>query len=265
VLAIPSLRRAAALLTLSLFGCGPPAAVVPLPSLRYQSGHGTPTTAVLFMPGRHSRAGDFAAHGFVRAVEERGLNLELLAVDAHLGYYLEKHYRYLPARVHEDVVLPAMDRGIRQVWLVGTSLGAMGSFAYAKRYPAMVAGVVLLGPYLGEEPIVGELERAGGLAAWTPAGSVGYPYEVRTWRWLKRYTAPDRPPLPELYLGYGERDRFVRADRLLAPALPPDHVLTAPGGEHDWDTWLGLWRRFLACCGDRLEQASAPRDVTPEE
>jgi pimeloyl-ACP methyl ester carboxylesterase len=218
---------------------------------------------VLLMPGRHSRAADFAAHGFVQAVEERGLNVEVLAVDAHLGYYLEKGYRSLPARLHEDVVLPAMGRGCRQVWLVGTSLGAMGSVAYAKRYPAAVAGVVLLGAYLGEEPILDEIERAGGLARWTPAGSVGYPYEVRTWHWLQRYTEPIRPPLPELYLGYGERDPYQHASRLLAPALLADHVLVAPHGGHDWDTWLGLWKRFLACCGHWLEESAAPPGVAP--
>jgi pimeloyl-ACP methyl ester carboxylesterase len=259
VLATCSLRRAAALLVLSLFACGPPAATIPLPSLRYQSGQGNPTTAVLLLPGRYSRASDFAAHGFVRAVQERGLNVEVLAVDAHLGYYLEKGYRSLPARLHEDVVLPAMDRGCRQVWLVGTSLGAMGSVAYAKRFPAAVAGVVLLGAYLGEEPILGEIERSGGLAAWTPAGSVGYPYEVRSWHWLQRYTEV-RPSLPELYIGYGERDPYLRASRLLAAALPRDHVLTASDGGHDWETWLGLWQRFLADRGHRLEESSAPSE-----
>jgi pimeloyl-ACP methyl ester carboxylesterase len=264
VLATRSLRCIAALLVLALFGCGPPAATIPLPSLRYPSGHGQPTTAVLLLPGRYSRARDFAAHGFVEAVRERGLNVELLAVDAHLGYYLQEGYRSLPARLHEDVVLPAMARGCRQVWLVGTSLGALGSVAYAKRYPAAVAGMVLLGAYLGEEPILGEIGRAGGLSAWIAAGSVGYPYEVRTWQWLKRY--PElRPPLPELYLGYGERDPYLGASRLLAPALPPDRVLTAPDGGHDWDTWLGLWQRFLACCGHRLEASAAPPSVTPSE
>ena len=244
---------ALAMLALSSVGCGPPPPVVPLPSFHYESGHAKPTTAVLFLPGRGSRADDFAGQGFVQAVQERGLNLELVAVDAHLGYYLEDRARSLPARLHQDAVLPAMARGCRQVWLVGTSLGAMGTLAYVQHYPAAVAGVVLLGPYLGEEPILGEIERAGGLAAWSPAGSVGYDHEVRTWQWLQLLAESGRPRPFELYLGYGERDRLVRASRLLAAALPADHVLTAPNGGHDWDTWLGLWQRFLACCGHRLE------------
>ena len=75
---------------------------------------------------------------------------------------MEDGYRTLPLRLHLDVVLPASARGRQKIWLVGTSLGAMGSLAYVKRYPETVAGVVLLGPYLGEEPILDEIERAGG-------------------------------------------------------------------------------------------------------
>ena len=36
----------------------------------------------------------------------------------------------------------------------------------------------------------------------------------------------------------------AEADAVLAPALPPTHVLQAPGG-HDWSVWRPLFARFL--------------------
>ena len=192
----------------------------------------------------------------MRAVQDMRLNVELIAADAHLGYYLEGGYRTLPLRLYQDVVLPAMARGRQKIWLVGTSLGAMGSLAYAKRYPETVAGVVLLGPYLGEEPILDEIERAGGLAAWSPTQSAGYEYEVHTWQWLKLVANAANPRRLEIYLAYGQRDRYAKVSHLLAAVLPSDHVLTDKEGEHDWSAWLALWRRLLACCGHRLESGN---------
>jgi hypothetical protein len=237
-------------------GCGAPQPVTPMPCLHYTSGTNSPSTAIVFMPGQRSRADDFAREGFVRAVQNMRLNVELIAADAYLGYYLEGGYRTLPLRLHQDVVLPAIARGRQKIWLVGTSLGAMGSLAYAKRYPETVAGVVLLGPYLGEEPILEEIERAGGLAAWSPKQSAGNEYEVHTWQWLKLVSNAANPRQPEIYLDYGERDRYAKASHLLAAGLPSDHVLTDREGEHDWSTWIALWRRLLACCGHRLESAN---------
>ncbi len=246
-------------LAVGMMGCfGPPPPVVPLPSLRYESGRGKPTTAVVLMPGRGSRAGDFAKHGYVRAVEKLGLDLEVLAVDAHLGYYIHEGWRTLPDRIQADVVLPAQARGCRRVWLVGMSLGAWGSVEYAERYPEAVAGILLFGPYLGKEPIVAEIERAGGLAAWPPTRSVGAEYEVQTWRWLKRYTEPGAAHLPELFLGYGAHDRYLRSIALVRAILPRDHVMVDPRGGHDNDTWLRLWEQFLADHGHEIEGRAVP-------
>jgi len=113
---------------------------------------------------------------------------------------------------------------------------------------------VLLGPYLGEEPILNEIESARVLAAWSPIKSTGYEYEVHTWSWLKSYAdATTRHPI-EIYLAYGERDSYARASRFLAAVLPRDHVLTDVDGKHDWATRIGLWKQFLTCCGRRLER-----------
>lgn len=242
------------LVALATGGCfGTPTPVNPLPSLDYPSPKSSLATPLLLMPGRRSRADDFESNGFIAAVRERGLDVELVAVDAHLGYYLDGRYRSLPSLIQDDVVVPLLARGPRRIWLVGTSLGAFGSLAYATRYPDAVAGVLLLGAYLGEEPLLVEIEQAGGLTTWRPSGRVGYDYEIRAWSWLKEYANPAAKHPFELYVGYGKRDSYSRASNLLSKVLPRDHVFTDEQGGHDWNTWLSLWKQFLKCCGHRLE------------
>ena len=65
----------------------------------------------------------------------------------------------------------------------------------------------------------------------------------RVWDWIKRHEGGAGVG-PRLYLGYGTRDRFAKASALLAAHLPPQHVLSIPGG-HDWRTWKRLWDAFL--------------------
>lgn len=236
-------------------GCfGAPTPVVPLPSIHYSTPKSNRAPLVLLMPGRRSRAGDFESNGFVSAARDLGLEVDLVAVDAHLGYYLNEGYQSLPLRIETDVVRPLLLQGPRGVWLVGTSLGALGSLAYLKQYPGRVSGALLLGPYLGEDAVLDEIEAAGGLSAWKPSGKSGYDYEIRTWVWLKQYADRNARAPVELYLGYGKRDSYHRAADILAGVLPANHVFVSEQGGHDWATWLDLWKRFLASKGHRLEQ-----------
>lgn len=102
-----------------------------------------------------------------------------------------------------------------------------------------IASVALLAPFLGERSLLREIEQAGGVGAWQPGGAAGN-YARRLWRWLKQ-----KPSWPPVVLGYGERDTYVQAHRLLAQTLPAEHVAVAPGG-HAWPTWERLWREKVA-------------------
>ena len=193
---------------------------------------------VVFLPGRGDRAEDFEERGFLAAAREAGLGADVLAVDAHLAYYYK---RVIMDRLWEDVVLPARARGYRRVFIVGISLGGLGALTLAQEHPDAVAGLFVLAPYLGEPALTREIETAGGLARWS-----GGPSERDfrgVWSFLRGYaTGEARPPL---WLAYGESDRYAYGHRLLASALPGDHVLVTPGG-HDWKAWDRLWREFLA-------------------
>ncbi len=257
---VSALRIRLLVYIVAMTGCAAPHPMRPICSISYPPTSATTDRAVLLLPGRRSRAKDFEKEGFVAAVRERRLNVEVVAVDAHLGYYLEDRYRDLPAIIQEDVVQPLIQRGFKEVWLVGTSLGSLGAVAYAKKHPNLVAGLLLMGAYLGEEPILDEIDGAGGLARWMPATSIGYDYEQRTWQWLKGYSFGERRPL--LHLAWGDADRFARASRLLAPLVPAARVFVTTGG-HDFDTWSKLWARFLDATGQKWRSAGTTLSHDP--
>jgi pimeloyl-ACP methyl ester carboxylesterase len=197
------------------------------------------------MPGLGDTPDAFFDHGFVHDAVRASDRCDLVAVDAHLGYYTSGTLR---ERIGRDVLLVAHARGYREIWMVGISLGGLGSLLVARDQPELVDGVVLLAPYLGDERIVRSVIDAGGLGRWQPP-EVRQPtsvsqYTAALWSWLRGYV--DRPSeMPALYLGYGTEDRLAPAARALAAVMPPSHVLTTSGG-HDWGTWRILWRSLLA-------------------
>lgn len=142
----------------------PPPAVVPMQSIAVRSAcRSTLAPLVVMLPGAYSRPRDFVDEGFVDALRSRGVDADVQVVDAHLRYYEDKT---IVERLRQDVVRPALARGVPQVWLVGISLGGFGALGYAARHGDEIAGVLALAPYLGRRSVLQELEAAGGPAAW---------------------------------------------------------------------------------------------------
>lgn len=195
-------------------------------------------TLFVLLPGIQDHQFDFEHSGFVQAVRERSIKADLLAVDAHIGYYVR---HTILKRLRQDVIEPARRDGYKKIWLVGTSLGGLGSALYAGQHELDLDGVVLLAPYLGQPSLIKKIDLAGGPQNWCPANITDF--HSSHWTWLGKYFEhPDREP--HLFLGFGERDRFAYANGYLADALPSDRVLKVSGG-HDWETWSRLWSEFL--------------------
>ena len=197
-------------------------------------------TLLLFLPGLRDSAAVFADEGFVAAAQTRGIEADMIGVEAHLGYYMEKTFLQ---RLKEDVIDPARRRGYRQIWLIGISLGGFGALWYDIENPGDLAGMVALAPYLGDPAVVGEVGRAGGLAAWHPQEYGMLDDQHKIWRGVKTYEQRENNG-KRLFLGYGLQDKFAEADGMLAAVLPLDQVFTSEGG-HDWPTWRILWDRIL--------------------
>jgi pimeloyl-ACP methyl ester carboxylesterase len=201
-----------------------------------------PRTLVVLLPGRRDSPEDFGRFDFPELAARAGAQVDMVAVDAHLGYYYK---RTIVDRLHEDVIAPARQRYDR-IWLAGISLGGTGSLLYTAQYPEDVDGILLLAPFLGEEKVIDEVAAAGGLTGWQPPETLAPDdFQHRMWVWLKEEGVQGRIPLNiPLYLGYGRSDDFARANGLLGKELPPERVFVVPGG-HDWQAWRAAWEAFL--------------------
>jgi pimeloyl-ACP methyl ester carboxylesterase len=203
-------------------------------------GSGPSRTLVVLLPGRRDSPEDFRRSDFPELAARAGAAVDMVAVDAHMGYYFR---RTIVDRLHEDVIAPARKKYGR-IWLVGVSVGGTGSILYADQYPEDVDGILLLAPFLGEEEVIREVEAAGGLRGWKALAPLApEDFQRRLWIWLKRYEGGSEGRIP-LYLGYGTRDSFARANGFLARELPPERVFTVEGG-HDWKAWRALWEEFV--------------------
>ena len=234
----------AAITTLLLLaGCGllPRESSVPLRVLSDNAVcNSRPDTLLVMLPGASSLPEEFLREGFVRALRERRLAVDVVLVDAHLGYYKD---RTVLERLQVDVIAPARAKGYRKIWLVGVSLGGLGALIQAMAQPADSDGLMLLAPYLGERRVSEAVEADGGLKAWRGAAPDAAADDLRLWRWLQAY-ATEPAQRPPLYLGFADRDRLAPANKLLAASLPPDRVFTTRGG-HDWPEWRLLWGQML--------------------
>jgi pimeloyl-ACP methyl ester carboxylesterase len=224
-------RRFAFLLpALLLAACAQLHMRVPMERMEYTDDGKKNTTLVIFLPGIYDRAGDFERQGLVKAVRDRALRVDMVAVEAHFGYYLAGS---VIDRLHADIILPARKRGYNDIWLVGVSLGGFGSLLYSKAYPQEVKGMLLISPFLGYpahslDP-VSWLESRNG--------------EDGLWQWLADYPN-QRGTGPVIYLAYGEKDTFADTGAQLAQYLLPENVIRLPG-DHDWPTWKLLWDEAL--------------------
>lgn len=212
-----------------------PPTATPLPSKWIERSRTTDDAVILLLPGRGDRAETFVETDFTEA--SVGAGYDLVAVDAHVGYYAE---RTLLPRLHEDIVAAARQRGYSEIWLLGVSLGGLGSVLYAADHPAAVDGIILLAPYLGDACIADRIQAAGGLKTWSGDAECAEDFELDAWHWLQRNVASDAT---EIILGYGTDDRLARGYRPLSDTLPASQVHTLPGG-HDWTTWTDLWTRI---------------------
>ena len=216
------------------------AAPVPLHTESYPASPAAQaSTLLVLMPGRGDEAGDWAAHGFIEDLRAAGLAFDVVSTDAHIGYYMKET---IVDRMWTDVLAPARQRGYKQIWVVGASMGGLGSLIVASRLPGAVDRVFLLSPYLGPNSLIREIEAAGGPARWTPTDPAD-PYQ-RVWQWLKKYREPGSI-MPKLTLAFGDQDSLAPGLRLLAQLLPADQVLRAEGG-HSWVVWRQLWQREWA-------------------
>ena len=196
-----------------------PAATVPMRSIYYPAAKPSDTVVVM-LPGLKDRALVFERARFVEAFQRHDFPADLIAVDAHVGYYTNGT---VLRRLHEDVMAMASQR-YAHVVLVGVSMGAYGAIRYAMAYPQGIDEIVLFSPFLG--PFMRWIAEPGDEDF------------QQTWAWLRSSARP------RIVLAYGHEDAFLASDRKLRALLPPTDVATATGA-HVWGTWHRLLEQLL--------------------
>jgi pimeloyl-ACP methyl ester carboxylesterase len=202
---------------------------------------------VIMLPGALQQPEDFVRSGFVEAVRQRALAIDLSLVDLGLRYITDTTDGTALQRIHDGVVQTAHGGNYREIWLAGISIGGFLAMAYTDRFVGRVDGLCLLAPYPGDRMLTGEIMAAGGIAHWQDTESDDA--ERRVWQWLK--TCRAQAQAPEIHLGYGRDDRFASGQHLMAEAIGADRVNTIAGG-HDWPVWQQLWINFLDRTGSRF-------------
>jgi pimeloyl-ACP methyl ester carboxylesterase len=197
------------------------------------TGH-TASSLMILLPGATYLPEDFISQGFVQAVRERSLDIDLLLVE--LAFEQIADLTAVHA-LHNEVIQPVASN-YQAIWLAGISIGGYIAMAYAQRYPGQVHGLFLMAPYPGNRITTGEIAGAGGLQAWQPAVIADDDVERGNWHWLKH--AQDM----EIHLGYGAEDRFAEGLALMEQAIPASQVNKIAGG-HTWPVWQQLWSDFL--------------------
>lgn len=195
---------------------------------------------LLMLPGAKNSPQQLLDYGFIRALRERGLPVDVLILDAHVDLYLERADIEALLQQTLDEVRAS---GYRRVWLLGISLGGTGAMLCATQPSTEIEGVLLLAPFLGTRGIIAEVEAAGGLHHWQ-AGEIGSRDYERALLERLRQSPPGTTGFPPVFLGYGGEDHYRGASNMLAAYLPEQHVCVIPGG-HDWETWQLLWQNLL--------------------
>src|SRR5258706_201778 len=90
---------------------------------------------LVMLPGARDRPQDMVEHGMISALRERGVPVDVVAVDAHLGYYLERSFS---ERLSHDIIMPRRAQGYARIWLMGILLGAMGALIFSLAYAIVV-------------------------------------------------------------------------------------------------------------------------------
>lgn len=224
---------------------------LPIPS-QLQSAPESATRLVVVLPGRADDVAALARSGMTEAIQAAWPDADVLLAGLMLGYYLEGQ---APERLHRELIEPARARGYREIWLAGASMGGMGVLLYERAFPGQVDGLILLAPFIGNRPILREIQQAGGIANWNPGppqtiSADNWQHEL--WRHLQGWSR-EPEQARRVWLAYGDRDRLRRAMPVLEPLLPPEQILV-PAGGHTWTVWApateDVLRRVAAARAD---------------
>ena len=188
-----------------------------------------PGCQIIFFPGLGDSPESY--DGFLATLRDYGVTAETVVLpnrDYGTTDYSD--------RLHQDVVAPALARGVQDTWLVAVSMGSAPALRMAETHPDDITGVVLLAPAFGSPFLAKRIRRAGGVRAYEPEAQ---DRDGRAFKWLETRGRRDRSRVRVL-LAFGRQDALAPVAETMAEVLPERDVLVGAGG-HDWDVWNELF------------------------
>ena len=213
-------------------------------------------TLLVLLPPSLSSIDDFYEQGFVDAVRQRQLPVDLMLAEVTAQHVMNNT---TASTLYTQVLQPARAAGYGAIWLAGISMGAFNALYCAAHHADSLAGLYLMAPYPGTGDVLAEIRTAGGAACWYQQQHADQD-ERAWWQWLGQESTKAQWTTP-VYFGTGSSDRFLNGQRLLADLLPEDHIHMLPG-KHQWSTWKALWDHWLdhgpLACGASLAEQQRP-------
>ena len=187
---------------------------------------------VVLLPGFGDLPEQFVTHGTVEQIMACRPEVNILGVNSHFGYYRES---IIVDRLQEDIIAPARASGIEQIWLLGISMGGLGSLITQREHPDEIQSVIVMAPYIGEWDEISEYISDPEKAAQSIR-----PEFINLWQWLSSKPKDEA----NITLAFGEDDHLNSQHRWFASLLGDSRVVKAPGA-HKWAVWKTLWPQAL--------------------
>jgi hypothetical protein len=197
-------------------------------------------TLLVLLPPAEARIDDFYSQGFVEAVRQRRIPIDIVLAEVTYQHVMTKT---AVSSLITHVIRPAQGKFYHSIWLSGISLGAFNALHFISLSETGLAGVHLMSPYPGTADLLEEMIKAGGPMEWSRCSPTNLEGERAWWHWLCR-SAESRQWKTPVHFSSGSEDRFIHGQRMLSDLLPIDQVRYLPGN-HDWQTWKLLWSDWL--------------------
>lgn len=217
----------------------------PMKTLSYIGPESDGKHLIIALRGIGGSIKSFEKYGFIESLHNHYPQFDVVIPDAHFNFYRQ---RIIEKRLMEEVFLPAHKKGYETIWLVGTSLGGLGSLlsmaAYDDQADDFLTGAILISPISGSEELHQLIKEQIKFQIIIKPEMLQEQDDkdlLPLWRWiLKKDNAFDRG---NIWLAYGNQDQFSGHD-VLAMRLPKEHVITMDG-KHKAQVFADLWEMIL--------------------
>ena len=213
----------------------------PIPTLTYSGPESDGKNLVVALRGIGGSVKSFEKYHFIRDLHRRYPGFDVVIPNAHFGYYKEG---ILIERLEQDVFAQARAKGYEKIWLVGVSLGGLGTLKHLQCCAQKFAGAVLIAPYTGEEELHTSIEDylgSGSKESLEKSVESEDKDFLALWAWIL-----DNGALFEsgnLWLGFGNKDR-LSGHELLASHFPDKNIVRVEGG-HKAKVFSRIWNQVL--------------------